>query len=345
MTTSQSAIEHSMEGHGLYNEHSRPQGGAGDLGIPLLERAAAAVPLPASGALAIADFGSSQGRNSMGPIAAAIAALRARGAAEISVTHTDVATNDFSSLFELLDGGPPSYLSGDARTFAAAVGRSFYGPLFPTNALTLAWNAISVHWISAAPCAIPGHIFSTFATGAVRDAFAARARDDWRTFLIERSRELVPGGQLVAVASGAGDDGKAGAEGLMTIANDALQAMVAAGQLAADAYANMLIPTYYRSRAEWLAPFDDALGLAVEEFTPIVLPDPFYPQYEKIGDAAAFAAEYTAFFRAFSEPCLFSPENATTADAFYSHVNDAIAANPAKGVCHWQLTLMRIRKK
>lgn len=333
-----------MEGHGLYNEHSRPQGSAGDLGIPLFERAADAVPIAVSGALAIADFGSSQGRNSMGPLAAAIATLRERGAGEIAVTHTDVATNDFSSLFELLDGGPPSYLAGDSRAFAAAIGRSFYGPLFPTNALTLAWNAISVHWISAAPCAIPGHIFSTFANGAVREAFAARARDDWQMFLAERARELVPGGQLVVVGSGASDDGKAGAEGLMTIANEALQAMVGAGQLTTDAYANMLIPTYYRTRAEWLAPFDDNVGLTIEEFTPIVLPDPFYPQYEKTGDTAVFATDYTAFFRAFSEPCLFGPGNSATADAFYARVSSAIAHDPAKAVCHWQLVLARIRR-
>lgn len=340
-------IEHSMEGGGAYNEHSRPQGSAGDLGIPLLERAATAVPISASGALAVADFGSSQGRNSMGPLGVAIAALRARGAGEIAVTHTDVATNDFSSLFELLDGGPPSYLAGDSRAFAAAIGRSFYGPLFPTSALTLAWNAISVHWISAAPCAIPDHIFSTFATGAVRDAFAARARDDWQTFLTERARELVPGGELVVVGSGAADDGKAGAEGLMRIANDALQAMVASGELTASAYAEMLIPTYYRTKAEWAAPL--AVGgslhdaFTLEEMTPVVLDDPFFPAYERSGDAQTFAADYTAFFRAFSEPCLFGTSGVAAADAFYARVQTAIARAPASAVCRWQIMLMRLR--
>ena len=335
----------SMEGHGLYNENSRPQGSAGDLGMPLLERAAAAVPLPASGALAIADFGSSEGRNSMGPIAAALRVLRGRRAdLPVTVTHTDVATNDFSSLFELLDGGPPSYLAGNVDVYGYAVGRSFYGELFPVSALHLAWSAIAVHWMSAAPCAIPGHIFSTFARGAVRDAFAQRAADDWRSFLAARARELVSDGRLVVVGSGAADDGKAGAEGLMTIAEDALQAMVAAGELPPATYAAMTIPTYYRTRAEWEAPFAGDADLAIEEMTPVVLADPFYPAYERSGDAQAFATAYAAFFRAFSEPCLFGESGGATADAFYARVRTAIAADPAAAVCRWQLVLMRIRR-
>jgi hypothetical protein len=341
--------EHSMEGHGLYNEHSRPQGSAGELGIPLFERAADAAPVAASGVFAIADFGSSEGRNSMAPISAAIARVRARGAGTITVTHTDVATNDFSSVFELLDGGPPSYLAANADVYAYAVGRSFYGRLFPANALHLAWNAIAVHWISAAPCDIPNHIFSTFATGAVRDAFVARGRDDWHVFLESRAAELVPGGELVIVGSGAGDDGKAGAEGLMTIANDALQAMVASGELSADNYKQMLIPTYYRTKAEWTAPLAAGGSLhdafTIQEMTPIVLDDPFYSAYESTGDAQTFATEYTAFFRAFSEPCLFGANDSSAADAFYTRVQAAIAKSPAQAVCHWQLMLMRLRKK
>ncbi|HEY8320417.1 MAG TPA: hypothetical protein VIG46_01320 [Candidatus Baltobacteraceae bacterium] len=335
----------SMEGHGLYNENSRPQGSAGDLGIPLFERAAAAVPLPADGPLAIADFGSSEGRNSMGPMGAAIAAIRARAAAlPVTVTHTDVATNDFSSLFALLNGGAPSYLAGNAGVYGYAVGRSFYGQLFPANALHLAWSAIAVHWMSAVPCAIPGHIFSTFARGAVREAFVERAASDWRSFLDARARELVPGGRLVLVASGAADDGKAGAEGLMTIADAALQAMVASGELPAATYAAMTIPTYYRTRAEWEAPFAGNAALAIEEMTPVVLADPFYPAYERSGDAQAFATSYAAFFRAFSEPCLFGETGGATADAFYARVRTAIAADPATAVCRWQLFLMRIRR-
>lgn len=336
----------SMEGHGLYNENSRPQGSAGDLGIPLLERAAAAVPLPAAGPFGIADFGSSEGRNSMGPMAAAIATIRGRAAdVPIAVTHTDVATNDFSSLFALLDGGPPSYLAGADGVYGYAVGRSFYGRLFPSESLHLGWSAIAVHWMSAIPCPIPGHIFSTFARGAVRDAFAARAAADWRAFLDARACELVPGGRLVVVASGAADDGMAGAEGLMTIADAALAAMVDAGELSAEARAAMAIPTYYRTRAEWEAPFAESAALAIEEMTPVVLPDPFFPIYERTRDAQAFAASYAAFFRAFSEPCLFGATGGAAADAFYARVRTAIAADPAAAVCRWQLFLMRIRRR
>ena len=38
-----------MEGNGFYNRHSRPQRGAVAFGLPLLEHAVEAVPLPGPG--------------------------------------------------------------------------------------------------------------------------------------------------------------------------------------------------------------------------------------------------------------------------------------------------------
>jgi hypothetical protein len=41
--------------------------------------------------------------------------------------NVDVAQNDFSTLFELLDSAPDSHLSEDQDVLPSAVGRSFYG--------------------------------------------------------------------------------------------------------------------------------------------------------------------------------------------------------------------------
>jgi hypothetical protein len=60
--------------------------------------------------IVIADYGSSQGKNSLAPMRAAIAALRRRllPRRPICVVHVDVAENDFSTLFDLLDTAPDS---------------------------------------------------------------------------------------------------------------------------------------------------------------------------------------------------------------------------------------------
>ena len=75
----------------------------------------------------IADYGSSQGHNSLAPITAAIRALRERlgPIRAISVAHTDLPDNDFSALFHTLETDPASYLRHDPAAFEclrAAIG-------------------------------------------------------------------------------------------------------------------------------------------------------------------------------------------------------------------------------
>ncbi len=118
-----------MEGHGVYNRSSCVQAAGFSPALPLLAEAARRVPLAsAPQPIVIADYGSSEGRNSLAPIAAAIRAVRGRGDAgrPISVVHTDLPSNDFSGLFQALETDPASYLRDDPATFAFAVGRSFY---------------------------------------------------------------------------------------------------------------------------------------------------------------------------------------------------------------------------
>jgi hypothetical protein len=73
--------------------------------VVLLQKAAHAVALPPSPEpVFIADYGSSEGRNSIPPIAAAIGELRGRIGREraIFVFHTDLPDNDFTALFHTL---------------------------------------------------------------------------------------------------------------------------------------------------------------------------------------------------------------------------------------------------
>ena len=68
-----------MEGHGAYNRSSRVQAAGASPAIPLLEQAAreAALP-PAPEPIVVADYGSSEGHNSLAPMGLAIGGLRRR---------------------------------------------------------------------------------------------------------------------------------------------------------------------------------------------------------------------------------------------------------------------------
>ena len=102
-----------MEGKGAYNRSSRVQAAGSLPAVTLLEQAARAVPLSAPPqAVFIADYGASEGRNSLKPMAVAIGVLRERLGRErpLFVLHTDLPGNDFAALFETLATDPDSYL-------------------------------------------------------------------------------------------------------------------------------------------------------------------------------------------------------------------------------------------
>ena len=68
-----------MEGEGAYNRYAKLPAGGAALALPLLEKAVRCVELDTGDQpVVIADYGSSQGKNSMVPIQVAIQGLRHR---------------------------------------------------------------------------------------------------------------------------------------------------------------------------------------------------------------------------------------------------------------------------
>ncbi|MGH6903067.1 MAG: hypothetical protein ACREIR_10045 [Geminicoccaceae bacterium] len=345
-----------MAGGGYYSSHSEVQAAAAAPGFPFLERAARQIPIAAPTPVVIGDFGCAGGRNELEPIRIAIEAIRERSGMPIMVVHTDLPSNDFTSLFQAVERSDRSYLAGQRDVFAYAAGRSLYGPIFPDSSLALGWTAITVHWLSTMPCVVPDQVYANLTEGRARDALRARSRRDWEAFLRARARELRPGGQVVVVGGASRADGSSGAEGLFELANEQLQAMVADGLLRRSEYRNMFYPTWNRTLQEFLEPFEDgAFGgaLTVEEHLEHTTWDAAsYPQYEQDGDAAAFAEAYVPFVRAVTAPSFFRWIEADRTEAertrieatFYDGLQRRIAAEPAKATCHWHTVSLRIRK-
>lgn len=337
-----------MEGHGFYTSHSQAQEAYGELGFEWLEQAAAEVgppapPLP----FVIADMGSAGGGNSLEPMRRALAGRQGDGPA--LVVHTDIPGNDFTSLFELVASSPQTYLGADG-VFATAEGRSFYEPLFPPGYLSLGWSSIAVHWLSRLPRPIPDHVYCSFAQGEVRETLREQSAADWRAFLTNRSRELRSGGRLVVVGGAALDDGSSGAEGLMEMANSALQELITGGELSEEEYVAMTIPTWNRTTAEFLAPFEagDAGDLELRRHAARSLPDAYFAAYGKDGDLDAYAANVAGFFRAAFEDSLWSALDParTDGDALRSRfdelLRERIATDPASAACEWHVVVLDV---
>jgi hypothetical protein len=300
------------EPRGSYNRHATSQAAAGALALPLLEKAVQALALDGGGSpIVIADYGSSQGRNSLAPMRAAIAAFRERAPQPrpICVVHVDVAENDFSTLFDVLDTAPDSYISDDPDVFPSAVGRSFYRSVLPPDHVHLGWSSYAAVWLSRAPTQIPDHFWIPSSTGAVRAAFERQAADDWEAFLRLRALELRAGGRLVVTLPSPPDDGISQIHQGMNHANALLAEMVSAGEITAEERARMLLLSYPRRKSELLAPFTEVgcFGdLILEQCEVFPVPDAAWDEYEQNLDKEKLAAKYAGFFRATFMPSLAS---------------------------------------
>jgi hypothetical protein len=313
MATDTSASYHGvMEGGGSYNRHALVPAGGGNLALPFLEQAAQNITLDGGDQpVVIADYGSSQGKNSLAPMRAAIKALRARIGPDqpISVVHVDQAANDFNTLFDVLHRDPERYSVDDPNIFPSAIGRSFYESVFPREHVHLGWSSYAAVWLSRIPMLIPGHFMPLASTGDVHSAFERQAAEDWKLFLSLRNSELRAGGRLVVVLPGLNDEGFSGFEPLFKKANEALAEMVAEGLITADELARMVLGVYPRRRCELLAPFsedDQFLGLTIEHYELFGLPDAAWTDYERDANKEVLANRHAGFFRSIFVPSLAS---------------------------------------
>ena len=357
--------EEHMLGHGFYNKHSHEQGKANSYALPLIPEAIGKIDLEQIGSeFRIADYGCAQGQNSLLPIKTAIAEIQklAVGSRKrtpaISVTHTDLPTNDWTTLFQTVLSSPESYLVGEKDVFCFASGTSVYEQIFPSQHIAFGYSAIVEHWLSRKPCNIPNEIWSARATGKVHEVWAEQAKTDWHAFLEYRAMEMQSSARLLIVGSGADANGHSGAEALIDLVNSVLQQLVKDGMLYASEYEQMAIPTYYRSAEEWKKPFTsnsnpaEKLPLSLDYFEEFTLPDINLERFQQDGNAEAFAEAYVGFFKAAYEPCLFvSLSDRRTSEArqqvinsFSERLQSALALNPQKYSCRWVLHLMVISK-
>lgn len=315
-----------MEAGGSYNRHAQLPANGAALAIPHLARVIDEVPYGPDEPIVIVDYGSSQGRNSLGPVRSAIGAIRARTGMDraILVYHEDQPSNDFNALFELLDQSPERYSLGDPRVFPCAIGRSFYGAVLPENSVHVGWSAYAAMWASRVPALIPGHITFARSSGNVRAAFAQQGTRDWESFLSLRARELRPGGCLVVCMPGADEHGVSVFEGIMDHANAELGSMVDEGVISTEERRRMVLNVWPRRLSDLVAPFDDSgrfATLTLRHAETGTVRDAAWEEFERDGNAQALARKRALFFRS-----IFTPTLAAALDREYRGEPDAYIA-------------------
>ncbi|GAX76718.1 hypothetical protein CEUSTIGMA_g4164.t1 [Chlamydomonas eustigma] len=215
-----------MKQGGFYNKNSTLQGQTVSIGIPLVHSMALTAMRsfgPGEELINIADFGCSQGANSMRVIQAIVRAVTEHSSREsnipttvntssrplsLMVFHEDLPSQDWQSLFlqvEKKDGSSYLNLPGCQKrdstphVFSAAIGRSFYERMFPDRFLHMAVSFTAVHWISQRPDVYPGASWFYNSRNSPEESHKAGANQfysDFENFLRLRAIEVKEGGQM-----------------------------------------------------------------------------------------------------------------------------------------------------
>jgi hypothetical protein len=326
-----------MEGDGFYNRNSAMQAAGIARVLPVWEKIANSVPVGEE-TLVIADYGSSQGRNSMAPMRVAIAALRAKSGPNrpVQVIHTDLPSNDFTSLFQAINDETDSYLNRASGVFPSAVGCSYFQPILAPETVHLGWNSWTLQWLSHNPVEVADHVMAGLSSdeSAVM-AVRQQAAQDWRDFIAARAGELRPGGKLFSICAAAQDDRRTW-EWLFGELWGAITDMGAAGQLTTQELMRMTLPLAGRTLGDLKAPFsqgDTFAGMAIEHADVVISPDPFWADFERTGDSETLGRSWAGVWRGAIGPALAGAldpgrDRAAMLDALFARFATRVAASP-----------------
>jgi gibberellin A4 carboxyl methyltransferase len=302
-----------MVGRGFYNRNSAPQMSSIDHVMPWLEDAIGSISFDDGvGALGLADFGCSEGGNSIAVMRRLIPLMRGRTNRHIQTIHCDLPTNDFASLFVGLRPNGRSVF-GDGVS-SCVVGGSMYDSLLPPNCLHIATCFNAIGFLSRRPIdRLPGYILPNGpsrirALGTVSEAertvFAEQASRDVESFLRARAIELVPGGKLLLQVFGAGDVRRC-CDGIYDVLNDAVLEVLDDGMIDRAAYDAYYQPVFFRTLDELTDPVElYSLPFRIDQQATYETSVPFNEDFARSGNVEVYACEYTNFHRAFTEGVL-----------------------------------------
>jgi hypothetical protein len=286
----------------------------------------------------------------MVPMRVAIECLRARSGADkpVMVFHTDLPSNDFTSLFNALNDDPSSYLTGSTSIFSAAVGRSFFDAILPPGQVHLGWNSWAVHWLSQKPADAPDHVSPTLSNiPIVREAASKQAALDWERFLDARSSELRDGGKLLCLVI-IDIREPTNSDLLWKHLWDAVVEFGKDGLLTEQEQLRITMPIWYRSLTELRAPFEVKgrfAKLRLEHIEATYAPDPFWAAFERTDDSAQFGRSWANIMRAISAPTILAvigADRSNLLDDLYARYATRIAAAPMR--YDWNLAAVVIGK-
>lgn len=298
----------------------------------------------------VTDMGAADGGTSVDLWRTVLKDVRKRAPSRpIEMVYTDLPRNDFAQVFCMIHGQTDiqSYYPEIDDLYVFASGTSFHQNIFPAETLDLGFSATASHYISSTPCNITDHVHMVGASGVERETFKQQGAKDWETMLLQRTRELKPGGRLCLFNFGIDEEGRylghTGGVSMFDEFNRHWRALADDGVITHAEYENTNFPQHYRTVPEFIAPLEDSsnpvyqAGLRLEHVETRVVRCPFEQDFtENHKDADRFAVEYLPTLRSWSEATFLGgldasrdgEERQAIMDEFYGRYQKAVAAAP-----------------
>lgn len=368
MSTEQKHADNiTMSAGGLYSLATIGAKDVIDKATPRVLDALASVPKPEGHeSWCFSDMGCADGGTSLELWRSVVASIRNGSSSDIQIVYADQAFNDFNALVRILHGHTQfdSYLPDAENVHVLQSGSSFYSPILPQQSLHLGFSATAMHWLSKKPCDISDHVHMVGAKGKEKQAFAAQGARDWQTILLQRCRELKPGGKLVLINFCIDQNGhylgNTGGVNMFDNFNSNWQSYLDQGIISADEYAGMTLPQYYNTVEEFSRPLLDSTstlyqaGMRLLDIETSVVPCPFAEDFKNHGDASAFAKAYIPTIRSWNESTFKgalgnqrSPaEKHELIEAYYGLYEQQVREHPENhgmGYVHAYMTLEKAR--
>ncbi len=365
--TGKQAENVTMSGGGAYSLATRGAKDVIDIATPRVLEAVNQLGLsPTSERFTMADMGCADGGTSLEMVRSVLGRVRERSpAVQSTVVYADQPGNDYNALVDILHGRTQfhSWFGEIGQAWPVFSGSSFYLQCVPDGTLDLAFSATAMHWLSTLPCRITGHVHMVGAAGPEAEAFSEQGRRDWETILMQRARELRPGGRMVLVNFCRDESGRylgnTGGVNMFDTFNRIWQSFLADGRISEDEYHRMTLPQYYRTMEEFSHPLVDPdsachrAGLRLDSIETRIVPCPFAEQFRQDGEVGAFADGLIptvrtwnqSIFAAGLEPARPAEERSELIEDFYGEYHRLVLDDPrghGMDYVHAYMTISRV---
>ena len=341
----------SMVGKGYYSE--RTAGARNVINTALGMISTALDETPHTEKLRIADFGAADGGTSRGMWAKLLTELRNNGdQRDVEMLYTDLASNDFSTLFRMMQGfeGNPdeAYQRNLDKVYVHGCGTGFHQQLMADESLNLGFSATAMHYVSEKPCELTSHVHMVGASTEEQEKFRLQAAQDLDRILLARAAELIPGGRFICFNFGIDENGhflgNTGGVHMFNQFDRLWKSLCQQGRITEEEYIRATFTQHYRTMDEFLSPFSDPdsavskAGLILKSSQSVFTPCPYRAAFDAADGAMtsrAYAQSLIPTMRSWSETVFKTAldqrpvdEAMAIIDDFYQAYEDEVASNP-----------------